>query len=127
VAGAVRLGADVVYILRTGCRSTALEPPRTAPAAALHALTVLAEERLLRDIERFGEVVQLEVIPPPSILAASPISFGSTGELIEAAEETATQRLDGQSGGRRHGSSPFVAWPAYDPLSRPHPGEAGCP
>jgi NTE family protein len=96
VARAVSLGADVVYVLRSGCRSTALEPPRTALAAALHALTVLAEERLLRDIERFGEMVRLEVIPPPSILAASPISFGSTGQLIEAAEETATHWLDRQ-------------------------------
>ena len=94
IARAVALGADVVYVLPTEYRSTGSPLPRSALGAALHALTVMAEERLLSDLERFGEVARLRVIPPPATLTRSPIDFGGTAQLIDAAEETATHWLD---------------------------------
>jgi NTE family protein len=94
IGRAVGLGADVVYVLPTEYRSTGLQQPRSALGAALRALTVMTEDRLLSDVERFGEVVRLHVIPPPATLTRSPIDLGGTAELIEAAEETATQWLD---------------------------------
>jgi NTE family protein len=110
VARAVELGADVLYVLPSGRRSTAPRSPGTALTAMLHALTILAEERLLRDIERFGQEVRLEVIPPPPTLTASCIDFGRTGELIEAAEATATGWLDRQ---HRRSAPRLVAVPGH--------------
>jgi NTE family protein len=100
VARAVALGADVVYVLRSGCRSAAVGPPRTALGAAMLALTVLAEERLLQDVERFGHSVRIELVPPPAMATASPMDLRSAGRLIEAATETATRWL------RRRGGAP---------------------
>jgi len=94
IGRAVGLGADVVYVLPTEYRSTGLQQPRSALGAALRALTIMTEDRLLSDVERFGEVVRLHVIPPPATLTRSPIDFGGTAQLIEAAEETATRWLD---------------------------------
>jgi NTE family protein len=100
VARAVALGADAVYVLRTGCHAPGVEAPRTALAAAMLALTVLSEERLLRDVERFSDSVRIELVPPPAMPSSSPLDLRRSGELIEAAEAAASHWLRRRLGRR---------------------------
>ena len=94
IGPAVGLGADVVYVLPTEYRRQGPPPSRSVLSAALHALTIMAEQRLLADVDRFGKLVHVEVIPPPSIPVRSPIDFSGTAHLVDAATETAVRWLE---------------------------------
>ncbi len=83
ISHAVELGADEVYVLPTGYACALTEPPRSALAMLLQAMSLLVQRRLLRDIEIFGERARLTVLPPPCPQRVQPIDFGHAGELIE--------------------------------------------
>ena len=94
IGPAVALGADVVYVLPTEYGREGLQPSRSVLGAAMHALTIMAEQRLLSDVDRFGKLVHVEVVPPPPIPVRSPIDFGGTAYLIDAATEAAVRWLE---------------------------------
>jgi NTE family protein len=50
IAQALDLGASVVYILPTGAACALPRAPRTAAGVALHALTLLIEQRLMHEL-----------------------------------------------------------------------------
>jgi NTE family protein len=87
---AVSLGADVIYVLPTGYACALSEPPNSALGAAMHAVTVAIQRRLIDDVRLVGAAVDLRVVPPLCPLAVSPIDFRRAGELIQRAR-TATR------------------------------------
>jgi NTE family protein len=90
---AIELGADAVYVLSTAYRTTVVDPRRSTLGTALHAFGVLSEQRLWSEVARFGQVAELEVIPPPATVKQYPVGFGNTAQLIEAAERATTHWL----------------------------------
>jgi NTE family protein len=94
---AVALGADVIYILPTGFACALQRPPTTAIAAAVQALSLLIEQRLVIDVAQFEGDAVLKVLPPLCPLAVSSADFSHAGELIARAHAATGAWLD--SGG----------------------------
>ena len=113
ISHAVELGAEEIYVLPTGHACALEEPPHSALAMVLHALSLLTHRRLIDDIERHRDEVKLVVLPPPCPLRIQPIDFGHADDLISEGYDDAVEFLD--SGGaerppirmrmHRHGDS----------------------
>jgi NTE family protein len=97
ISHAVELGAQQIYVLPTGHACTLEEPPGSALAMALHALSLLTHRRLIDDIEKHRDQAKLVVLPPPCPLAIPPIDFDHADVLIQRGHADACQFLD--SGG----------------------------
>lgn len=100
ISHAVELGAREIYVLPTGNACALTEPPRSALAMALHALSLLTQRRLMDDIERHRDDTKLVVLPPPCPLSVQPIDFGHAQALIDRAYADACEFLDGGGAGR---------------------------
>lgn len=94
---AVALGADEVYVLPTGFACALQRAPSSAIGAALQALTLLIEQRLVIDVAHFRDSATLKVLPPLCPLAVSSADFSRAAELIERARSATGDWLD--SGG----------------------------
>lgn len=79
------LGADRIVILPTGYACDLQEPPKSAIARALHAITLLIAWQLVREIEQHSASVSLHLVPALCPLDVSPYNFGMTASLIERA------------------------------------------
>lgn len=95
IAHAVRLGATSVYVLPTGYACALNRAPRGALAMALHAVSLLIEQQLMRDIERYEPSCELHVLPPLCPLDVQPSDFARTTELIERGRRDTAAWLDG--------------------------------
>ncbi len=93
ISHAVSGGASVVYVLPTGYACALKTPPRGALSMALQALTLLVQERLRHDVERYQETVDLRVVPPLCPLDVAPVDFSHTAELISRAHDQTAQWL----------------------------------
>jgi NTE family protein len=91
----VELGADEIYILPTGHACALEEPPRSALAMALHALSLLTHRRLIDDVEKHRDDAALVVLPPPCPLTIPPIDFDHAETLIQRGYADAREFLDG--------------------------------
>ena len=94
ISHAVRAGADVIYVLPTGYACDLPEPPADALGMALHALALLTEQRLIRDVREYQDQFELRVLPPLCPLSVSPTDFTRASELIEGARVSALRSLD---------------------------------
>jgi NTE family protein len=99
---AVGAGATTVYALPSGYSCALGRPPGTAMGTAAHALAILTHQRLLTDVERYSDQVDLVVLPPPCPLAVSPMNYRAAAGLIEAAHVTAAAALDVDHGCREN-------------------------
>jgi NTE family protein len=88
---AVDGGADEVYVLPSGFACDLDDPPPTAYGVAVHASTVLIEQRLMASIARADPRVAVYAVPPLCPLPVVPVDFGHSVELMLRAEE-ATRR-----------------------------------
>ncbi len=95
ISHAVGLGAQRVYVLPTGHACSLQELPRGALGLALQAISLLTHRRLIDDIERHRDQVQLVVLPPPCPLSITPIDFGQADALIEQSLLDTREFLDG--------------------------------
>lgn len=95
IAHAVRLGATSVYVLPTGYACALNRAPRGALGMALHAVSLLIEQQLMRDIERYEPSCELHVLPPLCPLDVQPSDFSRTAELIERGRRDTGAWLDG--------------------------------
>jgi NTE family protein len=102
VSQAVELGVDRVVVIPAGVACGRSEPPRSALATAVHALTLLIEQRLVLDVAAYHDQVDLVVIPPLCPLAVSASDFRHAPELIERARSTTHAWLDGGGEHRAH-------------------------
>lgn len=91
VSQAVALGADVVYVLPTGYACALDDAPSSPLSSALHALTLLIEQRLILEVAHFTERTDIRVLPPLCPLSVSSTDFRHGALLIERAR-TATER-----------------------------------
>jgi NTE family protein len=102
IAHAVALGADRIYVLPSGYACALDRPPQTAAAAALHALTLLIEQRLILEVAAYAETVDLRVLPPLCPLTIGPLDFRHGADLIDRAGRAADAWLDSGGPGRAH-------------------------
>lgn len=75
ISVAVEAGAETVYVLHAGYACALPAAPRSALGMALHALTLILQQRLLADVTAFHTSVQLRVAPPLCPLWVSPADF----------------------------------------------------
>jgi NTE family protein len=95
VSHAVALGARRIYVLPTqnpGDRGLP-RPPRAAPAAAAHAITVLTNTRLHGDLTRHAPSAELIMLPAANPGHIPPTDFGHAGHLITQALAAARTAL----------------------------------
>jgi NTE family protein len=92
---AVSSGADEVYVLPSGFACDLDDPPPTAYGVAVHASTVLIEQRLLVSMARADPRVAIHAVPPLCPLSVLPVDFAHSVELILRAEEATRRWLRG--------------------------------
>lgn len=102
ISHAVALGADRVYVLPAGVSCALTEPPRTALATVVHAMTLLIEQRLVLDVAAYHDRVELVVLPPLCPLSVSSADFRRAAELMDRAHRATGQWLDDAGGHRSH-------------------------
>lgn len=94
---AVALGAEEIYVLPAGYACALQRPPTSALAAAVQAITLLIEQRLVIEVAHFAERAHIKVLPPLCPLAVSAADFTHAAELIRRAHDATGQWID--SGG----------------------------
>jgi NTE family protein len=94
ISNAAELGATRIYVLPTGITCELPAPPRGAVAMLVHAITLLVNQRLAEDIERFSDKAELIVLPPPCPLDVLPTDFSRADHLIKQAYRLANDALD---------------------------------
>ena len=92
---AVDGGADEVYVLPSGFACDLDDPPPGAFGVAVHASTVLIEQRLITSIARADPRVAVYAVPPLCPLSVVPVDFSHTVELMLRAEEATRRWLRG--------------------------------
>lgn len=97
ISHAVALGADIVWVLSTGYSCALPNAPRGALAMALHSLTLVVNQRLAVDIERYESAVDLRVAPPLCPIRVAPSDFSQSAQLIDRAHASTAAWL-----GSRH-------------------------
>lgn len=118
ISHAVALGADRVYVLPSGYACALDRPPATVLASALQALTLLIQQRLILEVTRYCEQVDLRVLPPLCPITVSSTDFRHAGELTERAAAS-TGRWLATDEGRRANPERFLSLHTH-----PHPAAA---
>ena len=103
VAGAVDLGATLIYVLPAGTPCALPAPPNSAIGTAVHALTKLIEQRLAREMADLAGAATIKVLPPLCPLRTSAVDFTHGAELIDRARQAS------------------LAWIASGNIDRPAP------
>ena len=93
ISHAVALGATTVWVLPCGYSCSLAEAPTSALGSALQAISLLIQQRLRNDAERFANQLDLRVVPTPCPVAVAPTDFSQSGRLIDTAEELTTAWL----------------------------------
>ena len=90
---AIELGADIVYVLPAGYACGLRKPPANALGMAVHAFSLVLNQKLIESVERCSENAIVKVVPPLCPVTISPIDFGHAAELIARARESTTRWL----------------------------------
>jgi NTE family protein len=94
ISHAVALGATRVVVLPTGYACALTSAPRSALGSAIHALTLLIQQRLVLEVAAFEDRVELVVLPPLCPLAVSSSDFRHADELIARSHAASATWLD---------------------------------
>jgi NTE family protein len=95
ISHAVSLGATNVWVLPCGYACSLAQAPRGALASALQAVSLLIQQRLRHDAERYATQIKLHIVPALCPIKVSPTDFSQAGRLIEeAASLTAAWLVD---------------------------------
>jgi len=98
---AADLGASRIVVLPTGYACSLKELPKGAIARVLHAITLLIEWRLIHDVERLADEIEVCIVPALCPLDVSPYDFSAARDLMKRAEESTRKWLDGGGLSRR--------------------------
>ncbi|MGH2980347.1 MAG: patatin-like phospholipase family protein [Solirubrobacterales bacterium] len=89
ISHAVELGAQRIYVLSTGQTCELEAAPQGALGMFLHATNLLVQRRLVDDILRYRDAVELIVLPPPCPIRVQLMDFSQAESLIaEALDES---------------------------------------
>jgi NTE family protein len=116
ISQAVALGADRVVVLPAGIACALERAPRSALGTALHAISVLIEQRLVLDVAAYSDKVDLVVLPPLCPLAVSSADFRHARELISRARRASHNWLD-EGGHRRPHPERFLTIHTHRPAT----------
>lgn len=94
VSQAFALGADRIFVLPAGVACALDAPPRSALSTAVHALTLLIEQRLMHDVSAYHDRVELIVAPPLCPLRISSSDFRHAADLISRARRATNDWFD---------------------------------
>jgi NTE family protein len=94
VSHAIALGADRVVVLPAGFSCALVAPPTTPLAAAMHALTLVIEQRLIVEVAHLAGRADIIVLPPLCPLSVSPVDFRSADELMSRAHDASGEWID---------------------------------
>jgi NTE family protein len=94
ISQAVALGADRVFVLPTGVACLLTQPPAGPIAAAMQALSLLTQQRLIHDVTTYADRAELHVLPPLCPLGISSADFSHGRELVERARYATGSWLD---------------------------------
>ena len=94
LAHAIEHGAARVIVLPTGFTCELHGPPETSLAMALHAVNLLLARQMVRDVERYGEVADIRIVPPLCPVATIPHDFSNAGELIARSLKSTTKWIE---------------------------------
>jgi NTE family protein len=94
ISAAIAAGADRVVVLPAGVACALTHPPRSALATAVHALTLLVEQRLALDVAATRDEVELIVLPPLCPLPVSSADFRFARWLIDRSRSSTGRWLD---------------------------------
>jgi NTE family protein len=82
ISHAVALGATTVWVLPCGYACALDKPPRGALGTALQAVSLLVQQRLRIDAERYADSCQLHIAPVLCPVAIPPTDFSHAARLI---------------------------------------------
>jgi NTE family protein len=88
VTQAVDLGATSIYVLPTGAPCALPAPPASAVGTALHAFTLLLEQRLAREMTELAGAATLKLLPPLCPVRTASTDFSHGAELVERARRS---------------------------------------
>ncbi len=94
VSHAIALGAERIIVLPAGVTCALAAPPRTPLAAAMHALTLLIEQRLIVEVAHYADRADIIVLPPLCPLSVLAIDFSASNELLARAHHATADWLD---------------------------------
>jgi NTE family protein len=94
ISHAVELGADTVYVLPTGHGCALDAAPHHPLSMVLHAFTLLVQQRLAQDVDRYRGSIDLRVAPALCPQRVSPADFSHAPELINRAYLSTRRWLD---------------------------------
>jgi NTE family protein len=97
ISQAVALGADRVYVLPSGTACALDRAPSHPMAAAMHAVTLLLEQRAILETRIYAGTVDLHVMPPLCPLTISAMDFSHAATLIGRAHRSTGRWLDSGS------------------------------
>lgn len=91
VSQAVDLGATEIYVLPAGSPCALPGPPGSALGVALHALTLLIEQRLIQEVAMLRGAATIKVLPPLCPLAVSAADFSHGADLIDRGRQASQE------------------------------------
>ena len=101
IRAAADLGASRLIVLPTGYACALKDPPKGAIGRALHAITLLIEWQLIRDLERLTDAIHVCIVPTLCPLDVSPYDFSASHYLMQRAADSTRKWLDGGGLSRR--------------------------
>ena len=94
ISHAIELGCDRVYVLPTATSCPLPNEPHGALGMAVHAMSLLVQQRLVADIEKFRGHAELLVLRASCPAGIQPTDVSLAGELIAAGYRGACETLD---------------------------------
>lgn len=91
VTQAVELGATEVHVLPTGSPCALARPPRSAIGTAVHALSILLEQRLADEVAAMSGTATIKALPPLCPLSVSAADFSHGAELVDRGRHAALE------------------------------------
>ncbi len=120
VVQAAGLGASHIYVLPAGVACALPRPPDTALGIAVHALTLLLEQRLITEVAQPPEGAKIHVVPPLCPLSTSAADFSHAADLVDRASRSSTTWID-EGGLQVSQPARFLSLHDHDPDGW-HPG-----
>lgn len=93
ISHAVALGATTVWVLPCGYACALDKPPRGALGTALQAVSLLVQQRLRIDADRYASACQLHIAPVLCPVAIPPTDFSHAKQLIVDSDALTTAWL----------------------------------